>query len=151
MKEMGWWILDENHTPQYIGSGAEPAIRYAEKVWQRVDETWVGPYHISTVFMGLDMGHSLDGLPLLFETMVFCRGSASDLISHRYATWAAAVAGHAITVDVVRSWGWTQRMKDEWAGIWRHLGLFYRRLRTRIGNRRESGPDIPRPTPPRQH
>jgi len=150
MREMGWWILDENHTPQFVGTGVDPAMRYHDKVWKRVAEDHIGPYHISTVFLGIDHGFG-EGPPLLFETMVFARGSLSDLEMERYSTWNQAVAGHQAMLKEVRSWGWKKRIRDEVVGAWRLFGLYSRVLLTRIGNLRASKRDTPRPTPPRRH
>lgn len=53
---------------------------------------------VSTVWLGLD--HSFgDGPPLIFETMVFPRGSLSDLECVRYATEEEAIKGHQAVVD----------------------------------------------------
>ena len=62
---------------------------------------------VSTVWLGLEHGSDSDGLPLIFETMVF-RGkdSWSDVDSNRYATEEQARAGHAEMVRV-----WTERGK----------------------------------------
>ena len=51
---------------------------------------------VSTVFLGIDHNFSSHGPPLLFETMVFFDGN--DVEAQRYATWDAAVAGHAALV-----------------------------------------------------
>jgi hypothetical protein len=59
----------------------------------------VGPYWVSTVFLGLD--HSFGrGRPLLFETMIF-RGPASsreDVWMERCGTWEEAEAQHLVGV-----------------------------------------------------
>jgi hypothetical protein len=149
MREMGWWILDENHTPQYVGLGIEAIGRYHDKVWQRVDHTLVGPYEISTVFLGIDHGFIEEGPPILFETMVFCQGSRSDLECERYATWDQAVAGHNAMVEEVRSWGWKRRLVDQWDSLRYRLKLYWRVLRTKVGSLLGRGPDFPSPTPPR--
>lgn len=58
----------------------------------------VGPYWVSTVFLGLDhrfMGH---GPPLVFETMVFrdrTRRLLVDLWCRRCSTWEEAETTHA--------------------------------------------------------
>lgn len=145
MREIGWWILDENHTPQFVGTGVD-----YEKVWQRVDETFVGPYHISTVFLGIDHGFTVEGPPILFETMVFCQGSRSDLEMERYATWAEAVEGHNQMVALVRSWGWKTRIRDQLASLRYRLRAYWRVFRNRVGKRLGSRPDTPSPTPPRR-
>ena len=66
---------------------------------RRVDETEVDGARVSTVFLVLD--HSFDeGVPVLFETMVF--GGVLDMEQDRYCTWDEAVAGHAAMVKRVK-------------------------------------------------
>lgn len=150
MKEMGWWILDENHTPQYIGYDYERITDYHTQVWKRVEETQVGSYRISTVFLGIDHNFFGEGPPLLFETMVFCRGSGRDLEMDRYATWDQAVLGHERMVKEIQSWGWRRRWKDEWDALCGRCGLYWRRLkRTLRGSPPGSGSSIPPPTLPK--
>ena len=54
---------------------------------------------VSTVFLGIDHGWG-DGIPVLFETMIF--GGVHDQDMWRYCTWDEAVAGHASTVEMVK-------------------------------------------------
>ena len=55
---------------------------------------------VSTVFLGLD--HSFgDGLPLLFETMVF--GGSLDQKMERYSIWDEAEKGHKLWVEKVKA------------------------------------------------
>jgi len=75
---------------------------------RRVGDTTVGNYRISTVFLGLDHGFSLDGeehTPILFETMVFSYSNEvdklHDLYQDRYATWDEAVVGHKAVVKLI--------------------------------------------------
>jgi hypothetical protein len=57
---------------------------------------------VSTVFLGLDYGFG--GRPLVFETMVFRRGSGCEC--DRYSTRAEALAGHAAMVERARAGEW---------------------------------------------
>jgi hypothetical protein len=62
-----------------------------------VKQEYVGPYYISTVFLGLD--HALfEGRPLLFETMIFSDGAAVDY-QDRCSTWAEALEMHRRGVE----------------------------------------------------
>ena len=45
---------------------------------------------VSTVFLVID--HSRDGVPVLFETMIF--GGPHDLFQRRYTSWDDAMTGH---------------------------------------------------------
>lgn len=58
-------------------------------------------FEISTVFLGLEHGQDEAGAPLLYETLVFVEdGTTRDL--RRYASRAAAQAGHARIVGALR-------------------------------------------------
>jgi len=148
MKEMGWWILDENHTPQYIGYDLARIQRldYHEHIWKRVEQTWVGPYRVSTVFLGID--HNFFGEPpLLFETMVFLRDNGRELDTARYASWNQAVEGHHVMVKEVEKWGWGRRWRDEWDALCVRYAHSWRILKQTLrGNRPGSGSSLPKPT-----
>lgn len=69
---------------------------------KRVAETLLadGTIWISTVWLGLDHSLTLDGLPIIFETMVF--GGAMDQEDcWRYSTREQALAGHQEVVRLV--------------------------------------------------
>ena len=51
---------------------------------------------ISTIFLGVDLGHGTSG-PLLFETLI----DDTQIIIYRYSTWEQAKAGHLKAVDMV--------------------------------------------------
>lgn len=54
---------------------------------------------VSTVFLGLDHNYG-NGLPLIFETMVFpSEGDSSDLDMDRYSTEEQALEGHKRMVE----------------------------------------------------
>jgi hypothetical protein len=81
----------------------EDIIQWAmefEKQNRQVKLDSVGKVQISTVFLGLD--HQLDpnGLPLLFETMIF--GGAHDQFQNRYTTWEEAERGHDQALAMVK-------------------------------------------------
>ena len=77
-----------------------------------VAQEQIGPYFVSTVFLGLnhrfDFGGGPPLPPLVFETMVFCKRPADpdklgeDLYCDRYSTWMQAVAGHDYAVGLAR-------------------------------------------------
>jgi hypothetical protein len=73
-----------------------------ETAKRHVAEETVGPYWVSTVFLGIDHQYG-GGPPLLFETMVFPLEPNGDVNSleeqcYRYSTWDDAEAGHKATV-----------------------------------------------------
>ena len=77
----------------------------------RIASDYVGPYWISTVWLGLDANLGRFGAPLVFETMVFARAERDDPESdgltdfdcQRWATEEQARAGHAEMVTLVRA------------------------------------------------
>lgn len=79
--------------------------------YRRVAETTVGPYWVSTIWLGVDHGFPLTGpgrprKPVIFETMVFAPdGDApwADIDCRRYCTEDEARAGHEETVLLVRA------------------------------------------------
>jgi hypothetical protein len=66
-----------------------------------------GTKWVSTVWLGLDHQWG-EGAPLIFESMVFVRGSYSELECRRYTTRAEALAGHA---ELCRIWRWNHRQR----------------------------------------
>lgn len=75
--------------------------------YHRVAETQVGPYWVSTVWLGIDHNFTSAGdPPIIFETMVFAPNDDSlggDLDCVRYATEAQARQGHDEMVTLVRA------------------------------------------------
>jgi hypothetical protein len=70
--------------------------------YRQVARTKVGPYLVSTVWLGLD--HNVLGkAPLIFETMVF-EGERDDLEMQRYSTEKQALLGHDVMVQQVSEW-----------------------------------------------
>lgn len=72
---------------------------FSDKEYQVLEQTNVGPWLVSTVWLGVD--HNVLGdTPAIFETMTFqAKPSESKLgpecECRRYATEAGALAGHA--------------------------------------------------------
>ena len=70
---------------------------------RRVRVTQVGPYEVSTVFLGLDHRHSGEGPPLLFETVAF---GCDDLRCEHCSTWLEAETQHERVVEGLRRPGY---------------------------------------------
>jgi hypothetical protein len=71
--------------------------------------TEVGPAQISTVFLGIDHRLLGDGPPILWETLIYWPNSDMHGDMQRYVTRDEALAGHALTVELVRR---AQRRQD---------------------------------------
>ena len=93
------WILD--------GRDVKPATLWEWAVYleecthaRKVALTTIGQREVSTVFIGIDMGHGMTGRPLLFETMVFDLDTGSSGEDcERYSTLSEAEAGHLLMVQ----------------------------------------------------
>lgn len=77
---------------------------WMEKNKRVVAQDQVGPYFISTVFLGLDYSFGF-GHPLYFETMVFIEnGEAEQFNIERYETYVQANKGHELKVEEVQKY-----------------------------------------------
>lgn len=101
----GTYILDVEGNPQACDDVATWGYWMSQRSNKIIQQTQVGEYFVSTVFLGLDYSFGqLEG-PILFESMVFkstpeARVMAdadawTDIDSRRYATRAEALEGHA--------------------------------------------------------
>lgn len=99
--------------PQYyILDGREPVVCHDRMKWaefmenidlRRVAIDEVAGREISTVFLGLDHSFGAEGLPVLFETIVFKPGTSADEEMYRYCTWEEAEAGHREVCAALRT------------------------------------------------
>lgn len=76
----------------------EDIIKWA-KWWEdsdnrQVGRTQIGPYRISTVFLGLDHRFGDKGPPILFETMIFMDNGWNEEWQERCSTWNEAFDMH---------------------------------------------------------
>lgn len=102
-----------NITGKYVLSGQTPVPEPDPLKWgewhetadRQVALTQVGPYHISTVFLGIDHRFMHKGPPLLFQTMVFSTdptGDAEDRRMDLCSTWSEAEEMHARMVKLMQ-------------------------------------------------
>lgn len=75
--------------------------RWFETAERHVALEKVGGIRISTVFLGLDHNFSMNGNPVLFETMTFVGRWTEDEM-RRYCTYEEAEAGHREIVENIR-------------------------------------------------
>ena len=90
-----WKLAPDGRTPIPCDDAMEWG-RWFEDADRVVFQTQVGPYQVSTVFLGLDHSFHEGGLPVLWETMVF--GPQDDEMMTRYTSYDDAIAGHAMTL-----------------------------------------------------
>lgn len=112
---MGYYMLEEDgRTPRAVPD--QSVLQWAR--WmenspaRQVAYDQIGPYHVSTIFLGLDhnyarmFGREAAGDPILWETMAF--GPDQDvirasLLQCRYSSREAAEAGHAEALKRIRA------------------------------------------------
>jgi hypothetical protein len=87
-------------------SREEWAEMFNDPARRRVLLTRIGPFEVSTVFLGLDHNFSQQGPPLLFETMTFLTGTRKDYDGNdcdgRWSTWAEAEEAHRRAVRFIQ-------------------------------------------------
>lgn len=112
---LGLYVLDDAgepvREPDTIKWGRWLEAAHKEGRKHLGDDT-VGPYRVSTVFLGLDYDLGGPGPPVLWETMIFGlpeketflgRRFHKELGQQRYASKADALAGHARAVKYAAS------------------------------------------------
>lgn len=95
---------------------------HANHEYRRVALDTIGPYRVSTIWLGLNHGGPY-GPPLIFETMVFSVNEwdepgfhgLHDFDRHRYSTEQEAVAGHEATCLLIRATLVDPSEVHEWA------------------------------------
>ena len=95
-------ILNAAHEVVPCPDLAQWAAQYEDSESRRVGLDKLGPYSVSTVFLGLD--HGFRGPPLWFETMLFSEKTGKAVALNyqtRYTTWAEAEEGHRTVVQLV--------------------------------------------------
>lgn len=95
-----WYDMWGNEVSQ-----AEAMVLWGKKMtddYGRLGMDDIGPYWISTVWLATDHGY-FGGPPVLWETMVFRKGSLQPLQTVRYTSAAMAVAGHDAIVNTWRA------------------------------------------------
>lgn len=86
-------------------------LTQADFDYRRVALDYVGPFVVSTVWLGVDHGWGHGSAPLIFETMVFTadgweRLGMADMLGRdceRYSTEEQALRGHEEMVTLVRA------------------------------------------------
>lgn len=92
-----WYKLDENK--KAVETSRYEANEILKKGEQVIKKTKCGPYLISTIFLVID--HGFDGVPIHFETIIFCDDQDDPLANfqERYKTYEEAILGHEKLVE----------------------------------------------------
>jgi hypothetical protein len=112
--DMGYYVLDDQNNPVHIHDTLTWGMWFeANRERRIVKQENIGPYRVSTVFLGLD--HAFNRVftqeqtpnpyPILFETMVFSAvGKTPDNLSvqERCGTWKQAEKMHKRIADEFR-------------------------------------------------
>ena len=105
-----YFILRPNHTiePVDVITWAQWFHEPKNRIVAQED---VGPYFVSTVFLGMDF--NLIGKLMLFETMIFSNSGSipPDEYQTRCSTWDEALKMHETAVQVARDWP-TRKIKN---------------------------------------
>lgn len=75
------------------------SLLLSHSAYRFVRQERVGPYFVSTVWLGIDYGFGLTENPIIFETMVFKDGEIVAV--YRYSTEEEAIKGHEKVVNEV--------------------------------------------------
>lgn len=99
---MHTYILNEDGTVRKV-SLLEWAAQLENDDVRRIGSDHIGPYFISTVFLGLDHNYG-GGEPLLFETMIFSDDNepGASEYCYRYHDIDEARTGHRAAVEEVK-------------------------------------------------
>lgn len=94
------YILNEQGEPVPCPDVLEWGAWFGDNDNRRLKRDEVGNVLVSTVFLGLDHSHGMDGPPVLWETMIFGSPAHNDY-QERYCTREEALAGHAEALKLV--------------------------------------------------
>jgi hypothetical protein len=98
---MGIYYILEGHEPVAIDD-VHFWSWWFETADRKVDLTMLdNGVKISTVFIGINHGFSIDGPPVLFETMAF-DADGEEILQERYCVWDDAQNGHNRIVEEIR-------------------------------------------------
>jgi len=107
MKNM-YYILDEFGNPVEESDIIKWGEWFSKNNHRRtIRKTRIGDDAIlvSTVFLGINHNFIMEGEPLIFETMVFCKNELNPMHNYqlRYSNSVSAVSGHKKIVDTIKA------------------------------------------------
>ena len=97
---MKFYKLDEDKKAVPLGN----AFEFAEAIGTQprfVGEDTLEDVNVTTIFLGIDLGHGRSKKPILFETMIL--GGNLNGETQRYSTWEEAETGHKTMVELVKT------------------------------------------------
>lgn len=103
---MKFYVLNDKREVVETESVEEFGKFFEDPGRRRVASTPVGEddkWWVSTIFLGLDHNLGMEGPPVVFETMVFPKGSWSEAACVRACTWDEALENHAMLVEEHKS------------------------------------------------
>jgi hypothetical protein len=84
----------------------EWAELFEDMKYRKIGDTYVGNYHISTVWLGINhyIFSENDEYKLIFETMIFCEDKEDGLCNwmERYSTLEEALEGHENAINIAK-------------------------------------------------
>lgn len=95
------YILDKNNNPVPEPDVVKWGIWFEQSHSRRiVEQTHIGKYWVSTVFLGIDHNYGGEGDPVLWETMIFLEDNDNweDKYCDRYTSHKDALWGHQIAI-----------------------------------------------------
>ncbi len=100
----GKYVLDEEGNPR-LEEDLLTWARWYETAHRQLALDRFGDLTVSTVFLGLDFNPHDGGVPLLWETVVFCKRGREGRVERveRFCTREGALAGHrALLREILR-------------------------------------------------
>lgn len=124
-------IHDIRENPYYILDGRD-VVKVDLMTWAKWFENFqermiaqdtIGPFFVSTMFLGIDHRFCGNGPPIVFETMVFdIRDKHQEYGQARYCTIEQAEAGHQRYLDQARAS--VEQNNGQWIGEPSLKGIF---------------------------
>jgi hypothetical protein len=98
-----YYYLNDDHTYEACDAIKcnEQMMNMRKHYTKHVKDEIINGHRVSTVWLGIDHAYE-EGLPLLFETMVFNKENGwIELYCDRYSTWNESLEGHKKAVEWV--------------------------------------------------
>jgi hypothetical protein len=94
-----FYILNQNK--ETVPCDLDTWVRFFEKSDRFIVNDMINDRYVSTVFLGIDHNY-FGGTPILFETMIFDKGSDFDCWCQRSCTYEEALLTHELALNVAK-------------------------------------------------